>query len=514
MPLQPLVQQSPIFGPSKPTDPWGYYSQNLDSPGDSENKIFNPVKNPVDIAGTRYDPAGFGGLPPPGSSSQAFTDYFNNLDMWNSPNPWKLGGPQQGGLSQPYLQSLYSPQEAALINPLSQSAIDRTVAKHGNGGGDSFLGGMFNSFVHDVIPTAAQYASAAASAYGLAAGGGALVGGGSGGAGGGSSMFGDMAGYQPGVADSIWSDSAIPGLGNVMQSGGTLSNLYKAGNFVSEINGGGSTKTSNPFSWNTSSSGTGGNMADTSISSWANALSPFLSAYNTNRQAGNTADTYNKAYNLITTPSADQQKYRTQLDTLMSNPGSMETSPVYKAMLDQGTNAVNRSAASAGMLGSGNRLADLMKMGQDTASKYYFPQQQALANLAGVQGDSGVRAMGAQSIVNGNTAQNEMQTSMLKDLMGGFGVKSPQQQLIDAMLGKTGGGGSAVNPILNTAKNWFASNPTNPTALNDGSFDTGWGPSMGSSDYANWANDPNAWNNLLAYSGENLPLDVSVNTWG
>lgn len=209
-------------------------------------------------------------------------------------------------------------------------------------------------------------------------------------------------------------------------------------------------------------------MADTN---WANTLSPFLSAANTWNQSGNTADTYDKAYNLITTPSPDQQKYRDQLALLMSNPGSMESSPVYQAMAEQGMNNVNRTAAAKGMLGSGNRLAELMKVGQDTASKYYFPQQQALAGLSNVAGDSGQRTLGAQSLIAGQGAQNQLSTSMLNDLMSGVGVKTPQQQMIDALTGKGGASGtSGIDTIVNGVKsgyNWL--NGIDPTLTQSGS---------------------------------------------
>jgi hypothetical protein len=131
-----------------------------------------------------------------------------------------------------------------------------------------------------------------------------------------------------------------------------------------------------------------------------------------------------------------------------------------------------------------------MKMGQQTASQYYFPQQQALAQLSGVGGDAAGRALAAQAMIGGNAAQNEIGTSMLKDLMGGFGVQTPQQQMINAL---TGTGGKTLMDVLrniNTGSDdyaggqnfadWFSgasqSNPvdnfwqasgSSPTALDD-----------------------------------------------
>lgn len=222
-------------------------------------------------------------------------------------------------------------------------------------------------------------------------------------------------------------------------------NSSKTSSSTQNTNLNGSNSTNNTLFGNS-----GGNMADTTsgITDWAKALTPFLGAYTANQQRNTTGDTFNKAYDLITTPSADQQKYRTQLSTLMDNPGSMNSSPVYQAMQDAGMNSVNRTAAAQGMLGSGNRLMDLMNQGQKTASQYYFPQQQALASLSGVQGDSAQRTLGAGSLIQGQTAQNEMQTGMLKELMKGFGVATPQDQLLAAMTGKLTGGASGSNPLL------------------------------------------------------------------
>lgn len=251
-------------------------------------------------------------------------------------------------------------------------------------------------------------------------------------------------------------------------------------------------------------------MADTN---WANTLSPFLSAANTWNQSGNTADTYDKAYNLITTPSPDQQKYRDQLALLMSNPGSMESSPVYQAMAEAGMNNVNRTAAAKGMLGSGNRLSELMKVGQDTASRYYFPQQQALAGLSGVTGDSATRALGADSLLGAQSAQNKQQTQMLGDLMGGFGVKSPEQQLLDAYMKRLGGNGggetSGADTIINGVKSgydWLTGGNTgnysegsssmpyiDPWAADASASGTDWSQYLTTPDYTQSAFDISSW---------------------
>lgn len=55
----------------------------------------------------------------------------------------------------------------------------------------------------------------------------------------------------------------------------------------------------------------------------------------------------------------------------LSNLVNIEQSPAYKWRYDQGLEAVNRTAAAKGMLGSGNRLAELTKYGQGMATQEY-----------------------------------------------------------------------------------------------------------------------------------------------
>lgn len=81
-------------------------------------------------------------------------------------------------------------------------------------------------------------------------------------------------------------------------------------------------------------------------------------------------------------------QYQTQLSDLMKNPGSMTSSPMYQFALDQGMNAVNRTAAAKGMLGSGGRLAELTKFGQGLASQQFYPMANLLGGFAGANAGS------------------------------------------------------------------------------------------------------------------------------
>ena len=70
-----------------------------------------------------------------------------------------------------------------------------------------------------------------------------------------------------------------------------------------------------------------------------------------------------------------------KLNTLLQNPESVASTPGYQFAYNQGLEAVNRTAAAKGQLGSGNRLYDLTKFGQGLASQTYNSTVSQLSNL-------------------------------------------------------------------------------------------------------------------------------------
>ena len=59
-----------------------------------------------------------------------------------------------------------------------------------------------------------------------------------------------------------------------------------------------------------------------------------------------------------------------KLNALLQNPESVSSTPGYQFAYNHGLEAVNRTAAAKGQLGSGNRLYDLTKFGQGLASPW------------------------------------------------------------------------------------------------------------------------------------------------
>lgn len=69
------------------------------------------------------------------------------------------------------------------------------------------------------------------------------------------------------------------------------------------------------------------------------------------------------------------------------DPSQLESNPAYQFRLNQGIEALNRGAGASGQLGSGNRLAALMNLGQGMASQEYADEwnRQFAGNQANYQ---------------------------------------------------------------------------------------------------------------------------------
>jgi len=72
-----------------------------------------------------------------------------------------------------------------------------------------------------------------------------------------------------------------------------------------------------------------------------------------------------------------------RLAELLTDPNAIQKTPGYQFAVDQGNQAINRSAAAKGMLNSGSVLAELAKYGQGMASQEYGNQVNRLSGLLG-----------------------------------------------------------------------------------------------------------------------------------
>lgn len=78
---------------------------------------------------------------------------------------------------------------------------------------------------------------------------------------------------------------------------------------------------------------------------------------------------------------ADFSGYQNQLQGLLNDPSKIQQTAGYQFAVDQGNQAINRSAAAKGQLNSGGVLAELQKYGQGMASQEYGNQTNRLADL-------------------------------------------------------------------------------------------------------------------------------------
>lgn len=86
------------------------------------------------------------------------------------------------------------------------------------------------------------------------------------------------------------------------------------------------------------------------------------------------------------------------LSRLIADPSSVRSLPGYQFDMDEGVNALDRSAGSRGLLKSGRAAKDLMRFGTGLADKTYGDQ---ISRLMGVT--TGVGGMGASGTAQGLT---------------------------------------------------------------------------------------------------------------
>lgn len=94
------------------------------------------------------------------------------------------------------------------------------------------------------------------------------------------------------------------------------------------------------------------------------------------------------------------------LQNLYNDPSSVRSLPGYQFALDEGARALDRSAASRGMLNSGRSAKDLLRYGTGYADQIYGNQLARL--MAGSQ--QGMGAVGAQNATTGQGLAGQLAT--------------------------------------------------------------------------------------------------------
>ena len=101
----------------------------------------------------------------------------------------------------------------------------------------------------------------------------------------------------------------------------------------------------------------------------------------------------------------ERSQYADQLQTLMSNPGAMESSPLFKYLTEHAMNATAANNAAGGFRNSGRGLLALQEAAQGSATKAFFPQADLLALLSGAKTGSPAAA-GTAYIYGANRSQD------------------------------------------------------------------------------------------------------------
>ena len=140
------------------------------------------------------------------------------------------------------------------------------------------------------------------------------------------------------------------------------------------------------FGWNLMQNGMYSNGYRTISASEMNSMLPkldFIQNQSTN-QASSGVNFLNSIQPYLD-ENSQPNEYESSLKSLMENPDSIKDTGAYKFSFDQGKEAVERSAAAKGMLGSGNVLAELTQFGNGLASQQYNNEANRLAGLASTQ---------------------------------------------------------------------------------------------------------------------------------
>ncbi len=145
-----------------------------------------------------------------------------------------------------------------------------------------------------------------------------------------------------------------------------------------------------------------------------------------------------------------------RLSSLLDDPSSIQQTAAYKFRLGQGEQALQRQQAAKGMAGSGNRLMELTKYGQDMASQEYDAQAGRLQNLLGTYSGAWNQAQGTNvqealgrfgTEMQGHTARGNTLANLVGTATQGYTTGRGQDltyQLGSQKLASDGGGGGTT----------------------------------------------------------------------
>jgi hypothetical protein len=151
------------------------------------------------------------------------------------------------------------------------------------------------------------------------------------------------------------------------------------------------------------------------------------------------------------------------------NPQTIAQSPAYKFRLDQGLEAINRSAQSRGTLLTGGTLKDLTGYAQGLASTEYDNEWQRQFGLAGLNANIGMG--NANRTLSGLLGLSGYGLNAAGGMAGAYGNYG------QAQAGGTYGGASAINQgmtgVANTLGGWLAARRGQQPGIPNGGIPNG-----------------------------------------
>lgn len=128
--------------------------------------------------------------------------------------------------------------------------------------------------------------------------------------------------------------------------------------------------------------------------------------------------------------SSQRGQYQETLSNLIKDPSSFVNSPLFQSATQAGIDAVNRSAASRGLLKSGNRLQALMDYGQQQAPKTFFQMTDLLSTLSGARNQNpGGGLQAAANLGNLGVSEQNAATNRYQAETGRLGVQNQANQI-------------------------------------------------------------------------------------
>ncbi len=113
---------------------------------------------------------------------------------------------------------------------------------------------------------------------------------------------------------------------------------------------------------------------------------------------------------------AKQDFYNEMLMDLLKNPSTITNDPGFQFSFGKGLEAVERSNAARGLVGSGQVSVDLLRFGEEFSSRFLQQRENLLAGLSG----AGAASSPAQFIGAG-VAANSSATDILSQTLGSLG---------------------------------------------------------------------------------------------